>query len=120
MTARAKDVENDNVFIGGFFVGSYVLLLLDGGDSPPLFLPIVANDCLPATMSAGAFGADTVHAPEGSTVYLMGADIRADAHRTLDDSWTISESLSELGSPSPTLPHPSPTRPHPNPTLPPP
>lgn len=47
-------------------------------------------------MAAGSFGADRVDVPVGARVFLMGCNIKANRHKTLEALWTVQDSLEEL------------------------
>lgn len=48
------------------------------------------------TMMGAAFGAETISLEPGSACYLVGAIIKRDRYKTLQDSWSIDDSLEEL------------------------
>ena len=46
--------------------------------------------------STSAFGAETITLTPGSATFLVGALIKRDRYKTLQDSWTVEDSLDEL------------------------
>jgi GTP-binding protein HflX len=44
-----------------------------------------------------AFGAESIEIKPGSACFLVGAQIKQNKYKTLQDSWTVDDSLDELG-----------------------
>ena len=50
-----------------------------------------------SSLQAGGFGVEDIRLQSGSSCYLVGAVIKRDKYNTAEESWSVTDSLTELG-----------------------